>query len=73
MIFSDIRDYLQQHEYATLSDMACHFGTQAEVLNPMLDLWQRKGKVNKLSPSTCSRACKRCTISQEDIYQWIGN
>jgi len=71
MIFSDIREYLQTHQRATLSDMALHFRTEPDALRGMLDKWISKGRVRKLpGAAACSGGCCTCDLSATEIYEW---
>ena len=73
MILSDIREYLQTHRRAALSDMALHFGTDPDALRGMLDKWVVKGRVAKLpSGTTCGSSCCKCDPNTTEIYEWIG-
>jgi len=73
MILSDIRDYLQQREQATLSDLALHFDTEPQALRQMLDQWVRKGRVERLAvSSSCGSSCNKCNPAATEIYRWLG-
>jgi hypothetical protein len=71
MILSDIRAYLRQRGQATLADMALHFDTDPDALRGMLEVWMRKGKVQKRSATaSCGSGCDRCDSAATEIYAW---
>ena len=61
MILSDIRDYLKQRGQCSLSDIALHFDSDADAVRGMLDVWVRKGKVEKNAATpSCGTSCQSC-------------
>ena len=71
MILSDIRDYLKQRGQCTLSDIALHFDTDADAVRGMLDIWVRKGKVEKSSATeSCGTSCQSCDPAATEVYTW---
>ena len=71
MILSDVRDYLKQRGQCTLSDIALHFDTDPDAVRGMLEIWMRKGKVEKLSATnSCGSSCNSCEPSATEIYVW---
>jgi hypothetical protein len=71
MILSDIRQYLQERGQATLADLALHFGTDPATVRPMLEVWMRKGKVQRWEAGTgCGTSCQRCDAAATEIYRW---
>ncbi len=74
MILSQIRDYLKQRGQCTLSDIALHFDTDADAVRGMLDVWIRKGKVEKRSATaSCGTSCQSCDPAATEIYIWHEN
>ena len=71
MILSQIRDYLKQRGQCTLSDIALHFDTDANAVRGMLDVWIKKGKVEKRSATeSCGSSCQSCDPAATEIYIW---
>lgn len=71
MILSDVRDYLKQRGQCSLSDIALHFNTDTETIRGMLDIWIKKGKVEKRSAtSACGTSCQSCDPASTEIYFW---
>ena len=74
MILSQIRDYLQIHRRAALSDLAIHFATDPDVMRAMLERWVAKGRVGKLPlGSQCGGGCYKCDPVTIELYEWKGN
>ncbi|MBL4712776.1 MAG: FeoC-like transcriptional regulator [Gammaproteobacteria bacterium] len=74
MILSDIRDYLKQRNQCTLSDIALHFDTDADAARGMLDIWIRKGKVEKsYVTASCGTSCQACDPAATEVYIWCEN
>ena len=72
MILADIRDYLKQRGQCTLQDIALHFDTDADAVRGMLDVWIRKGKVEKLSATaSCGSSCQSCDPASTEVYRWL--
>jgi len=71
MILSNIRDYLKQRGQCTLSDIALHFDTNADAVRGMLEVWIRKGKVEKHSATdSCGTSCQACDPATTEVYSW---
>ena len=72
-MLSELRSYLQTHGRAPLSDIALHLQMDPDAVRPLLERWQRKGKVFKLEGSdNCGSGCSKCEPDSIEIYQW-GN
>ena len=71
MILADIRDYLKQRGQCTLSDIALHFDSDADAVRGMLEVWVRKGKVEKsAATASCGTSCQSCDPAATEIYTW---
>ena len=72
MILSDIRDYLKQRGQCSLSDIALHFDSDADAVRGMLDVWVRKGKVEKNAATpSCGTSCQSCDPATTEVYIWL--
>jgi putative ferrous iron transport protein C len=72
MILSEIRSYLKERGQATLADIALHFKTEPDALRGMLEVWIKKGKVQKQSATaSCGSSCQQCEPSATEIYAWV--
>jgi putative ferrous iron transport protein C len=71
VILSELRRYLKERGQATLTDIALHFDAEPDALRPMLEMWIRKGKVERWEAGTgCGSACQRCDPAATEIYRW---
>lgn len=62
-----VKDYLQRHPLATLSDLGLEFRVPTDVMKDMLGLLQKKGWIDEAALSTactlgCDRSCSSCPI-----------
>ena len=74
MILSQVRDYIKQRGQCTLSDIALHFDADADAVRGMLDVWIRKGKVEKRSATdSCGTSCQSCDPATTEVYFWCDN
>lgn len=71
MILSEVRDYLRQRGPVSLGDVALHFDTDPQAVRGMLDVWVRKGKVERstLMPA-CGSSCSQCGVATTEVYRW---
>ena len=66
-----VRDYLQQRGQAILSDIALHFDISPEVARQMLEIWIRKGKVQRTrATASCGTSCSQCDPAATELYSW---
>ena len=71
MILSDLKRYLEERGQATLADLALHFEAEPEVVRAMLEVWMRKGRVERSTVSpNCGGTCTRCAPESMEIYRW---
>jgi putative ferrous iron transport protein C len=71
MILSQVRDYLKQRGQCTLSDIALHFDADADAVRGMLEVWIRKGKVEKrYATDSCGSSCQACDPAATEVYFW---
>ena len=71
MILSELKNYLQTHRKAPLSDLANRFHADPEALRGMLNKWVDKGKVRKLDAETKCGGCCKCDSNLIEIYEWV--
>jgi predicted ArsR family transcriptional regulator len=71
VILSDLKRYLSEREQASLADLALHFGVEPDAVRTMLEVWMRKGQVERSSVSpNCGGNCNRCAPETTEIYRW---
>jgi putative ferrous iron transport protein C len=74
MILSDIRRYLQQRGQASLADLALHFDADPDAIRGMLQVWMRKGMVQRqVATASCGSSCSKCDAATTELYTWHGS
>lgn len=71
-ILRDVRDYLKQHQRASLNDLAHHFGTSPDAMRGMLDQWINKGRIRHCPAAACTSCATSCTSAPGDSYEWVS-
>ncbi len=61
-MFKEIEQLLLQHKRLSLRELCTHFDMQPDALTPMLELLERKGKV-EIDRSACDALCKGCSCA----------
>ncbi len=65
-----IRDFIRQSQVASTQQMAREFHVDEQALQPMLDIWVRKGVIERCHEKVaCASACKGCKTSTPVFYQ----
>ncbi|ASQ91002.1 hypothetical protein CHL67_08795 [Prosthecochloris sp. GSB1] len=75
MSLLELKEYLCRNESVSLGDLSLHFRVSSEVLEPMLELWMRKGNVRRRTHTGCcegKRAGCSCGGGGHVLYEWIG-
>ncbi len=67
-MLTSIREYLQSHDTASLTEIARHIDADPDAVRGMLDHWVRKGNV-ELVPIACG-GCTDCDPATIEIYRW---
>ncbi len=71
MILQQIRHYLEQHQQASLRDIAVHFDLDPEVARGMLEFWVSKGRIRHVPQQVdCNGSCDCVAREKLDLYQW---
>ena len=70
-MLSQLKRYLQQHEQASLADIAHHFDVSPEVARQMLGVWIKKGRVSRSkATAACGSSCSQCDPASIELYRW---
>jgi hypothetical protein len=70
MTISDIKGYLQKRGQAPLIDIANHFRSEPDAVLGMLEHWQRRGRIARISIPKCN-GCNKCGDAAPELYRWI--
>lgn len=71
-ILIDVRDYLQQRQQTSLSDLCNHFHMAPEAMRGLLDQWIRRGKIKQCQPTACGQCSLSCASAPGDSYEWVA-
>jgi predicted transcriptional regulator len=73
MLLVQIKKLLQQRQQMSLTDLARHFYVSENVMLSMLQVWQKKGRIEVQQQSgLCKSTCGSCDESNEvnTYYRW---
>ena len=69
-----IKEYIKDRKLVPLQDIAFHFKTEVNTVQPMLDIWVRKGKVKKHAGNLgCQNGCCKCDPATITTYEWLAD
>lgn len=65
-----LRDFIRQHKIASNQQIAREFHIDILTLQPMLEIWLRKGVIESCEEksSSCKSRCFKCRSSQPPVY-----
>ncbi len=67
-----LKKYLKKRKIVPLMDILNHFRVDKGFVEPMLDLWVRKGKVRRhTGTGNCQKGCCKCDPSMIEFYEWV--
>lgn len=65
-----IRDYIQREQVVSTQQLAREFHVEEQALQPMLDIWVRRGVIRQCQQKTaCQSSCFRCSSTAPVFYQ----
>ncbi len=66
-----IRDFIARERLATNQQIARAFGMSIQTLQPMLDIWVRKGVITPCQePVACQSTCFKCRSNPPLYYRY---
>lgn len=69
MILRELASVLAQQKSMSSRELAKHFQASEDVVDAMLGVWMKKGRVRKLVAGGCSGSC--CGQRTEAYYEWL--
>ncbi|PIE64582.1 MAG: sugar metabolism transcriptional regulator [Desulfobacterales bacterium] len=70
-ILSEIKKYVKQKGQVSLEEIAVHFGREPDVIQEMLAMLLRKGKIKQRpADKTGCNGCGWCQSGKLTIYYW---
>lgn len=74
MLLQQIKAYIRERHIVSLFDLKREFGTDADVLRDMLNLWIQKGQLRCMQKtSACGTRCTNCDPLFTEVYEWIAS
>lgn len=69
----NIRDFIQRERVVSTQQLSREFHIDEQALQPMLDIWVRKGMIKPCQDKTgCQSACLRCKVNSPIFYEWLS-
>ncbi|MGL4207208.1 MAG: FeoC-like transcriptional regulator [Aeromonadaceae bacterium] len=69
MIVRELGSLLASRGKMTRLELSRHFQASEEVVDAMLGVWMRKGRIRKAQAAGCSGSC--CGARAECYYEWL--
>ncbi|MBK5968775.1 MULTISPECIES: FeoC-like transcriptional regulator [Thiorhodovibrio] len=69
-MLTDLRAYVRERPFASLSDIALHLRVTPEVARDLCAVWMRKGQLERID---CASGCENCQLCQgppAELYRW---
>ena len=64
-----IRDFIHRERIVSLQQLTRAFHVEEQALQPMLDIWIRRGVIRQYQEKTsCQRKCFRCNTTVPQFY-----
>jgi DNA-binding IscR family transcriptional regulator len=64
-----IRDYIKQEKLVSIKQLSRALGIGEEVLEPMLQLWEKKGLIiGYKGPISCKKSCGKCQDNNSNDF-----
>ncbi|MFT4059038.1 MAG: FeoC-like transcriptional regulator [Legionella sp.] len=68
-----IRDYICHQGTVSIQQLTREFHLELQALQPMLDMWVRKGVIRKWQEkANCQSTCFKCQVQTLDYYQYVA-
>lgn len=69
-----LRDFIHREQVVSTQQLAREFHVDELALQPMLDIWTRRGVIRQCQEKTaCKRSCFRCSTNTPVYYQFISS
>jgi hypothetical protein len=67
-----IRDYIHRQKVVSLQQLSREFHMDEAAMQPMLDLWVKKGVIHSIEQNSCKANCFKCgPKTAPKVYQFI--
>lgn len=67
-----LRDFIHREQVVSTQQLSRAFHVEEQALQPMLDIWVRRGVIRQCDEKTaCQSSCFRCSSHAPRFYQFI--
>lgn len=67
-----LRDFIRKSKVVSTQQLSREFHIDLSALQPMLDLWEKKGAIKKCQEkANCGSACFKCKPKQLEYYEYL--
>ncbi len=67
-----VKQYLRERKVVPLQDVALHFKVDIETVRPLLEVWLKKGKIQKYAGAVgACKGCCKCNPATMETYTWM--
>ncbi len=68
----ELKKYLKERRFTPMQDLVNRFRTDAGTIEPMLDIWIRKGRLKRhRCEGACQKGCGGCSSSDVEFLEWL--
>ncbi len=71
MILKQIKQYIDDNSRVSCKQLSEHFHMPENAIDAMIEVWVRKGLINKAIANCKSSSCGKCTVYKEVWYHAI--
>ncbi len=72
MILIELRNYLKEHVSASMVELSMHFKKHSNDLEPMLEYWIDRGRVELVEAGCGGGSCQGCPMRCDKAYRYVG-
>lgn len=69
MIVRDLGRLLAERQRMSARDLAKHFAVDETLIQSMMGVWMRQGRVRKVDVGGCAGRC--CGAREETLFEWL--
>ncbi|BAY50764.1 hypothetical protein NIES2134_116590 [Thermostichus vulcanus NIES-2134] len=68
----ELQDYIKKRKVVSMEDLVNHFRLPSSVIEPIIEQFMDKGRVQKINPRRCG-SCHQCDSLSLQLYEWRMN
>ncbi len=66
-----LKRYMKERKLVPLMDIVNHFRAEQSVVEPVIELWIKKGKVIRKAGDGACKGCCKCDPATIEFYEWL--